>query len=304
MTVQDPNDKKNITGGVFAPSTDQFQVRSATSGVTYCFTDVPPVQGAYVGVDDKLMVTAFSNIGQNQLIINVRMLGLDGLIHPLKFAFTPTSARVATVFTFQLMEGWILSAACEFLNGQSNIFYTYTIVGLARAPFATADVYDVLMAGYVNNATILSYPNSIMQRPTDGAGVLTLIAQGAPAAGADFNIPVPAGVRWQLLTFRATLTTAVAVANRTVTLQALSGANSYMESDSNFTQAASLVNTYNFWNGAQIINVPFNLRTTAPIPNTLYLRAGDTIQTVTGAIQAADQWSGAFLEVVEWQDNV
>jgi hypothetical protein len=95
-----------------------------------------------------------------------------------------------------------------------------------------------------------------------------------PSAGADVSVVVPAGQRWSAGTFTATLTTSATVATRAVTLVIDDGANIvYSAPGVPASQAASLTQVYSFTLPALTLNPTWRIR------------------TVTGSIQAADQWS-------------
>lgn len=298
----DKNDKRNQSGGFFGRTTEgEFVPRSATSGVPWMEYDAPPPFPCYIGVDDALFVQVANFANALPCFINVRMLGLDGLIHPIQLEFVPAVQRAYASQRFNLMEGWLLSLA--IITPGSSIGpgnWAYATAGIVRSPFGIGNQYDVLVAGYLDNNVGLSYPISGQQRPTDGQGIPQVVNPGNPAAGADISIAVPSGAIWRPVSLRATLTTAVAVANRLVSATYQSAGNVLMESPSNFTQAASIVNTYNFFDSAQYLATPFNLRTVAPLPSNTFLQRGNTINTVTTGIQAADQWSSVILLVQEW----
>lgn len=302
--MTDINDKKNISGGVFAGSKEEFQVRSATSKIGFDFDYADPPPGAYIGVDDQLQVTTFANTAGYSLTINLRILLPSGIILPMVLSTQPTSNRAAFTQRFQLAEGYLLSLTATASAGVSLQQYLYAVVGIARAPFGTQSQYDVLVSDYVGALNPISYPQSALRRSTDGAGVVVSFNQAAPAAGADLVVTVPTGARWRLQTFRATLTAAVAVSNRLVHIVTDDGANILMDSPSNFTQVASIVNTYSAFDSAPYLNVPFDLTTLLPLASNQMLRQGSRIRTLTTGIQAADQWSAAQIGVIEWQDQI
>lgn len=300
----DQNDKRNQSGGFFGRVNDEFSVRSATSGVGWDVEDVQPFFPCYIGVDDQLFISAASNGGPT-LNINVRVLGLDGLIHPLTFQFSLGSGtRLFTNTRFQLMEGWLLSLDVVQTVTTNQGTWSYATVGLQRAPFGATQQYQTLVAGYVDDTVGMSYPESVIQRTTDGAGVPVQQIPSNPGAGADFSLSVPVGARWRIIAFRGTLTTAVAVANRDVSLTYNNGATVLAESPSGLVLAASSANTYCYFDGATLNTTAFNGRTVAPLPSNCFLQRGFSIQTATTGIQAADQWSGITLIVQEWLDDV
>lgn len=303
MIMPDANDKRNQSGGMFGRVTDEFAVRSATSGVGWDVEDVQPFFPCYIGVDDALFISAASSSGPT-LNINVRVLGLDGLIHPLTFQFAPSVGnRQFTNARFQLMEGWLLSLVVIQVAGMAQGNWCYATVGLQRAPFGPTQQYQTLVAGYTDINIGMSYPESVTQRASDGAGVPIVSLQSNPGAGADFSVSVPLGARWRVIAWRGTLTTAVAVANRDVSITYNNGATVMAESPSGLVLAASSANTYCYFDGATLNATAFNGRTVAPLPGNCFLQRGFSIQTATTGIQAADQWSGITMIVQEWSDS-
>lgn len=299
----DKNDKYNISGAQFTQPAEEFQVRSATSAIVFDFMDAQPPMGTYIGVDDALQIVAFSNASLNTVTVNVRVLALDGLVHPFQFQIQPSGARTAGYFRFQLMEGYLLSCTANW-SGQPNASnWAFIQINLTRAPFGLNNQYDVLLSGYLAQNTPLAYPEAILMRATDGAGVVRSITGTVPGPGADISETVPTSARWRVISFRAQLTTSVAVANRDVSLTYDDGANIFMESPSNLVLAASLTNIYNYFDSATLLGTQFNSRTVAPIPSQGLLVTGNRIRTNTTGINAADQWSAPQYQVVEWLDN-
>lgn len=303
MIMTDANDKRNQSGGMFGRVTDEFSVRSATSGVGWDVQDVQPFFPCYIGVDDQILIQTANSTGNSPCAISLRILGLDGLIHPIQFFTTAGGGRSFTTIRQQLMEGWLLSCNVNPTVLMQAGSWIYATVSIERAPFGATNQYEVLVAGYLDNNVGLSYPMSQLQRPIDGNGAIISEVQGNPAAGADVVVTVPSGARWRFVSFRGTLTTAVAAGNRLVSLVIDDGVNLFAESPSNFTQGPSIVNTYNWFDSAQYLAAPFNLRTLAPSPSLCYLHRSFRISTQTTGIQAADQWSSVVLLVQEWFEN-
>jgi hypothetical protein len=300
--MPDQNDKRSITGGTFGNTEERFSVHSSNPGTQFDFQDVQPLVGEYVDVNDQLVIGCAAPITGNTLIVNVRVLTVDGKVIPMQFAVAPAGAIAFTTFRFQLLEGFLLSATARYSAGFRNNNWCYVELALARAAFSFNDKYIPLWSGYASSNNAFGWPGTLSQRPTDGAGVVHSIPVGAPAAGVDVTFTVPANTRWRLISFRATLTAAVAVANRIMTLTMDDGATVLAESVSNVTQVASVVNTYNAFDSAPIINTPINLRTQMALPSNMLMGTGFRINTVTSGLQAADQWSAAQLLVAEWAD--
>lgn len=298
------NDVKNVSGAQFPQPAEDFKVAGPQVFTKFDFEDAPPPMGQYIDVNDQLDVVAYSTNALN-VVFNLRILGVDGKINPLQFVFPITTSSRTTLRTrFPLIEGYLLSLTASLNSVSGNGGWTYAQCNLARAPFGLNQEYSNLLSGYLYGNVALGWPTATPQRPTDGPGATFLIVGSVPAPGADINELVPTNTRWRLISLRATLTTAVAAANRTVSLTADNAGNVYAESPSNFTQVASIVNTYNWFDSAPYVNAPFNLRTLAPLPSQMFLAAGHRIRTVTGAIQAADQWSAPVYSVLDWLDGV
>lgn len=303
MIMPDANDKRNQSGGMFGRVTDEFAVRSATSGVGWDVGDVQPFFPCYIGVDDQLLIQTANSTGNSPCNVNLRILGLDGLIHPIQFQTGTGGGRSFTTIQKNLMEGWLLSCNVSPVVLMQAGSWIYATVALIRAPFGASNQYDVLVAGYLDNGVGLSYPMSQLQRTIDGNGAVISLPQSAPAAGADIVVAVPSGARWRVHSFRATLTTAVAGANRDVSLVFDDGATIFAESPSNLVLAASSVNIYNWFDSATLLGTAFNGRTVAPLPSINALHRGFRISTQTTGIQAADQWSSAQLLIQEWFED-
>jgi len=199
------------------------------------------------------------------------------------------------------MEGFLLSLSLVAQNPTSTGSPAYAAAALVRPPNTGLAQYETLCAGYLNSVVGMSYPTHPPQRPTDGAGIIRSIAVTTPGAGADFTFTIPTLSRYRIISLSATLTTAVAVANRNVELVIDDGANVLAEIDSGFSQLASLVNDYT-WMDSGPIGAAFDNVVVLPLPANLILPAGFRISSETTAIQGADQWSAIRMLVSEWLD--
>jgi hypothetical protein len=274
---------------VFADVKEDFQVRSATSAVGFETDDAPPPPGFYVGVDDKLFVFYNANGSNSGLIVNVRMLRPDGIIVPLKFVTPPANQPTPAGFTFQLMEGWMLSVQAIVGGTLVPTSMAFTTIGVGRPPFTGSDMYGVLCAGYVSAFMPVSYPEMQPIRAVDGTYWYGVLATVAPGAGADFVMTVPANFRFRAVSLSGLFTTSAVAGNRTVTLVIDDGANILAQIPSGVTQIISLATQYTF--ADSVPNQPIlNNVTCAPLPSNLILTAGMRIRSLTGGILAGDQW--------------
>jgi hypothetical protein len=301
--AQDLNDKKNISGAQFTQPPDEFKVNSPTSIVGFDFCDVRPWCPQYIDLQDRLFVTVVATTAAQFVNVVVRMLRPDGTIVLLPFIAPGGAVGVANSTAFPLMEGFILSVSVNGSGAGVAQYPIFASVALVRQQATAALQSCTLCAGYVNNSTGFGYPQHQPQRMTDGAGWIQSSKLAQQGAGQDNTFTVPVGQRWRILSFTAALTTAVAVANRFVSLLLDDGANVYALIPGGTVQVASLTYTYTFadstQNAANINNV-----FTAPLPSNLIMPAGHRIRTATAGLQGADQWGQVWALVQIWLDAV
>lgn len=154
-----------------------------------------------------------------------------------------------------------------------------------------------MRAGAINHALGDAAMRLLEQR------LVKLIPVASPTAGNEIIAKVPGGVMWEILHFRALLTTSAVVATRLPKL-------AYRDPDlvtrvtypSAVSQAASLVNNFD-WDagiGATVSATGIaNPLSTPPIP----LPSGWTVITATGLLDVGDQWSAVSLLVREWSED-
>lgn len=148
-------------------------------------------------------------------------------------------------------------------------------------------------------------PYLFLERPFTGPGERYTLPVTNPAAGADWSKQLPAFVRWTVWSTRFQFATSAAVANRTVhQVSRDPGGNENENLPSPSVQAASLTWKYNFDVGAvfqtqqdSVVVGPLSMKSRRSASQGA---TGDTLASFTGSIQAADQYSGIFLDVEEW----
>jgi hypothetical protein len=291
------------SGGWF-PATD---VRPETTrlydghgDVIFDFEDVQPINGIYVEADDNLQLQILSNTADT-VLLNYRVLTPNEGVKEGTLSFANGGGRGSQLFSTPLPEGFLLSAVVLPSSALSPAQYVFVSVALRFGSQLLANQTNILAQGYCSQAAPVSYPQGPLIRSTDGLGVLRSITGSVPAAGADISETVPAGARWQLLSMRATLTTAVAVASRQVKLTLDDGANRFYDTGDGPVQAASLAWAYTF---APTGSPPTNALTDVQIhyDNAQFEAPSYRVRTVTAAIQAADQWTAPQYVVREWQE--
>lgn len=113
----------------------------------------------------------------------------------------------------------------------------------------------------------------------------------SPVAGADLTIPATNGQDWRVLGVTATLTTSAAVANRTVRALVDDQTSVGASMPTGVTQVASTAVTYSWVGGLSFSGAtPLNGFVALTLPD-LILPTGWRFRTITGLLDAADQWS-------------
>lgn len=135
-------------------------------------------------------------------------------------------------------------------------------------------------------------------------GRLVNVAVATPAAGAEWSHVVPAGKRWRVRSITQRISTDATVANRQVGVVASAGAVQFAAANMQFNVTASSV--IKFFIPAGQGDASFrtnlgNLSAPSAFPD-VDLVAGETIGSVTVALQAGDQYDQVVLRVEEWDE--
>jgi hypothetical protein len=258
----------------------------------------------YLTGEDNLRVTAYSNTGSVTLAILARVLQPDSTPTPFADSVAPGSGRTATTKIVPLCEGWLLGLSITPAAGVTPVGLTWVAVDLVRGTGSNAQLVQSLGFGFINLRSGFVWPGGAYLQATDGPGVLRSITGTTPGAGADISEAVPAGARWELLAFRATLVTSATVATRLAFLTLDDGANVYLTVDSNFGQTASGSGTYNFAEGLVAPQVAHAGALLASLPINNRLGAGHRVRTLTSSIQVGDQWAAPQYLVREWLEGL
>jgi hypothetical protein len=257
---------------------------------------IAPPTGLYVTLDDVILFQGWAPLATTPVRLSIRMLTPEGEVISVFYTINVAANGVtATTKSITNLEGFILSMSAEVLSGLAGAVWVNVVIqrGLGSGD-ATQGLN--LLQGYPSLTDTLSWPQAPPAKSIDGRGLANVVAVGNPAAGADYSIIVPAGVNWLVRSLRVQLVTSAAVANRFVTLRLDDGAgNIFADITGGVAQTASLTVLYTFANGLQ--PSANNSVTNTGLPTELRMPGGFRIRTVTANIQAADQFSGAALEL-------
>jgi hypothetical protein len=261
-------------------------------------SSAPPTQ-AYVGKDDSIWVGAATQNNGLVVTLNARYLMPDGNIQLTQQTFRYAQSRALAYQQMNLPECFLLSVAatCNFpASGIGSVYIEVVLSRFAPTLFSSA---QILCQGYSTSNQPVSWPGGANSTSVDCAGAIFTGASSVPAAGANFNLTVPANAKWNVLGLQFTFTTSAAVANRVMTVTFDDGLNTFTSLVQSTVQPASNVWVYSYAPGLQNQTVVNNtLMNAMPMPTKLL--GGYRIRSNVLALQAGDQFTAAIVSVEEW----
>jgi hypothetical protein len=231
------------------------------------------------------------------------MLDADLQIKHGSIFHTPNSNRTIATSRQAIGVGWLLRARAVCAVGTPLIGQCFVWLRSCRGLLSNAAVNGELASGYITANTPVFLPGAQPTKPLDEEGAARTITVGNPAAGTDWSFTVPTGARQKIVSVSAILTTSANAANRQPRLIVDDGANILFNSGAPVNETASLTWTNTWGAGASGPVTTDPSKVLNAVPNDLFLPAGFRIRTVTGAIDAADQWSAITIAVLEWLEG-
>lgn len=255
--------------------------------------------GLYLTGEDNLRLTTIGGVAGVTVVMEGRLVTQDGQIVPLAERHTPNSNYTAASSTFGLAEGTLTNVQLRASSAGVLGGGVWCVLEIVRGSGANAQALGTLLQGYATTNGRLAWPGSLILPATFGAGRLRSITGTDPAAGVEISETAPAGVRWRLLAVRFTFATSAAVANRSVSLILDDGVNQWLQVSDNQVQAASLTHTYVAMESGQIGLMGGSLHT-LNLPAGVFLAAGSRFRTLTGSMDAGDNYSAPQYLVEEF----
>jgi hypothetical protein len=236
-----------------------------------------------------------------QFFLMLRWLRPDGEITPIRKSFTMVGTQ--DQFTFALGEGFLLSAT--FAPGTAipldpgAVFFTLILE--RNAPDGSTFGW-VLISDYMSGYHYPTWPFGRQVFSQEGPGRLRSITGTTPAAGAEISETVPTNVRWNLIAFRAKLTTSAVAATRKPDLTIDDGVTILAQSGSNAAIVAINNATSTWCNSGYAGAINAAGDNMGPLPQ-IFLRGAYRIRTTTTALDVGDQWTAPQYLVQEWVDG-
>lgn len=267
--------------------------------VSFSTRQVAPPSPLYITRDEQFLVRIWnSNVGETVRVAGRIMLP-GGEITPFQRDFTPLSDRSRSDFSMAVGEGYLLGLTVNTQAGTGLRGQCYVLILLHAGPLGPGVARAVLFSDYLSRSQHEGWPHSPLLGQLEGRGFLRAITGTDPAAGAEISETVPTNARWRVLGVTATLVTAVAAANRQISMAFDDGASVYARMPFTAVQPASLTTVYS-WSAAGDPASASNVARSMPLNATPYLFQAHRVRTVTDLLQAADNWSAPVFLVEEW----
>mgnify|MGYP001571786480 CR=1 FL=1 len=260
---------------------------------------VQPPSRVYLTRDDRLYIRSRNSLAGVVLAIRGRLLRADGTVSHFEERHSPAADRSASLQTFNLAEGYLLSAVVFPAATAPQRGETLVELGLLRGIGGDGDVVDVLVKDYVAEREPIGFPGSGTTSALEGRGAIRSVAGADPAAGAEWSITVPVDARWRLISVTATLVTDATVAGRLPLIIVDDGANNLLVVAAQATLPASSTGIYSMGAGQGLAGAIATVQA-LPAPEDLYLSAGFRVRSSTSLIQAGDNWTAPRALVEEW----
>ena len=263
---------------------------------------VQPPSRVYLGLDDRLYIRSRNSLAAVTLQVAGRLLTAEGVIVPFNFEHVPLTTRAASLASFRLAEGYLLSVVAFPSVGAPRRGETFVELGLLRGRAVAGAVVDVLARDYVAVAEPLAFPGAPIRSSLEGPGAVLSITGTDPVAGAEITETVPTDARWKLRAFRYTLVTDATAANRQSAVELSDGSTAFHRGRVHTAQTATQTHTYNIslQNHFQANVSSLNYQNILP---DVLLGAGFTIATITAALQGGDDYGAPQLLVEEWIED-
>lgn len=256
-------------------------------------------QGVWIEHSDRLYVAAYSSVASLVVQFSGYFRKANGDIIEYAVTINPTSDRVVTESNVFFGAGFLLSCVATLASGNANRGQCYVRAMVQRSTGTPMVKLHNVLGGYLTDDFSPSFPYGQIESPLEGAGYLRTTLSAVPAAGAGHLLTVPTGARWKLLALWANLTTDGTAANRQVRFR-FNVAGTFMAAVIAPSAATSnLTVVYSVTPSGEGRNLT-DVYTTPALPYGFFLSGGDTIDTDTFNLQAADQWTALRVYAEEW----
>lgn len=256
-------------------------------------------QGLYFAGDEGLRLSAQTGISSVTVRCTGTFFSFKNGYTVFSFDLSPDADRGIDNAFFSFDEGVLINATVFTTGSVDGHGGCYVRLFKIRGLPSTVTILDTLMTGYVDGILPLNFPPRVLESQNSGRGRMRSITGSDPAAGAEISEAVPTNALWKVHGLLATLVTDATVTNRSPHLQFTDGTTACWRGSSAGNQAASGNAVWNFGVGLNADQIS-TIAQPGQISPDIYLPEGFTVETITGNLQAGDNWGAPQLLVEEW----
>lgn len=261
---------------------------------------LPSPAAFYLTGEDRLRITSYNAYWSLGVAVHWRTARSDGSTVANSETHIPNTDRTAKTNDYELGSGSLLNVTVFISSTGAAAGTTFVIVQLVRGIGPAAIVLGTLLAGYVTASQALGWPGSPISSSLDYAGALISFTASAPAPGVEIVESVPQGARWELVAFRAVLTTSAVAGARDVALglRVIGG----LIAEAIQSAAVGPGTSFGYsWGEGLPSRDNVQTRACAPLGHGIVLPGAlATFETLTRNMQAGDQWGSIYFLVREW----
>jgi len=250
--------------------------------------------------EDALRLTVHNSQPGVVVALHYRMKPPAGSIHASAYAFAPAADRSASATEFAIGLGYLLNVTLFCSSGAPTRGQTFARLQVIRGRGAAAVVLGTVVQGYITGNQDRAWPGSPLEGSLEGDGYVRFIIGTAPAATSECRETVPTGARWDLLSVVVELTTSAVAGTRRPNVGFDDGVTRHVRTTNPGTLTAGLTASHYWVQGLPLDTVIGGESATAGLPVSMRLIAAHAWHTMTGAMQAGDQYGAPRFMVREW----
>lgn len=266
--------------------------------ITFRTEDVLPPSAYYLSPEDQVAVWVMTNTTAQTIFLQLRMLLATGEVKLIPYNFTPQlTYQWYSAFQVPPVEGYLLGAQLWSQTPQRG--QTFVSAQIMRgSPPSLFQAGEVLLQGYTNYMSVLSYPTTPLEATFSGRGAFVTITTPT-ISGQYATFTAPPYTLWKLYTLKFTLTTSAAAGNRLVAVYQSDVNNIQTGVWPNTTiQAPSSTVEYTFAPGGISAQVaPF---ATIAGPAEMFVPAQSLVGAYVGGMDPADTFTLLAASVEVW----
>lgn len=124
---------------------------------------IPPQSSQYIGPDDWLQVQINTTALTTGLILGMRYLTADGLVHYLSQSLDGVAINTPTTKIVRLAEGWMLGVSATNWGTALADKACFVLLGLQQNSGTGIAPHTVLAQGYVSGLFAVCWPESLVR---------------------------------------------------------------------------------------------------------------------------------------------